>query len=123
MPGDSNRRRRVAELLKRELAILVQQELDDPRVHGVTITAVEASADLSSAKVYFTTLAEGEEASRTAVALNRAAGFLRRALKSRVVLRGVPELRFRFDESVSKGAALAGLIERAIAEDSEHKVE
>ncbi len=123
MPGDSNRRRRVAELLKRELAVLIQQELDDPRVHGVTITAVEVSADLSSAKVYFTTLAEGEDAARTAVALNRAAGFLRRVLRGRVVLRGVPQLRFRFDESVRKGAALTGLIERAIAEDSEHQVE
>ena len=81
MAGDSNRRRRVAELLKRELAILVQQELDDPRVHGVTITAVEVSADLSSAKIYFTTLAEGEEVERAAVALNKAAGFLRRALR------------------------------------------
>jgi ribosome-binding factor A len=121
MPGDSNRRRRVAELLKRELAILVQQELDDPRVHGVTITAVEVSADLSSAKIYFTTLAEGEEAAQAA--LNKAAGFLRRALMRRVVLRSVPQLRFRFDESVKKGAALTDLIERAIAEDSEHQVE
>lgn len=123
MAGDSNRRRRVAELLKRELAILVQQELDDPRVHGVTITAVEVSADLSSAKIYFTTLAEGEEVERAAVALNKAAGFLRRALLHRVVLRSVPQLRFRFDDSVKKGAALTGLIERAVAEDSEHKIE
>ena len=123
MPGDSNRRRRVAELLKRELAILVQQELDDPRVHGVTITAVEVSADLSNAKIYFTTLAEDEETAKTVVALNKAAGFLRRALMRRVVLRSVPQLRFRFDESVKKGAALTGLIERALAEDSEHKVE
>jgi ribosome-binding factor A len=123
MPGDSNRRRRVAELLKRELAVLVQQELDDPRVHGVTITAVEVSADLSSGKIYFTTLAEGEEAAQAALALNKAAGFLRRALRGRVVLRAVPQLRFRFDESVKKGVALTGLIERAIAEDSEHKAE
>lgn len=123
MPGDSNRRRRVAELLKRELAVLVQQELDDPRVHGVTITAVEVSRDLSSAKIYFTTLAEAEGAAQTAAALNKAAGFLRRELMRRVVLRGVPQLRFRFDESVKKGAALTSLIERALAEDSEHKVE
>jgi ribosome-binding factor A len=123
MAGDSNRRRRVAELLKRELAILVQQELDDPRVHGVTITAVEVSADLSSAKIYFTTLAEGEEVEQAAVALNKAAGFLRRALLQRVVLRSVPQLRFWFDESVKRGAALTRLIERAIAEDSEHEIE
>ena len=123
MPGDSNRRRRVAELLKRELAVLIQQELDDPRVDGVTITAVEVSADLAAAKIYFTTLAEGEGVAQTTLALNKAAGFLRRVLKHRIVLRGVPQLRFRFDESVSKGAALTSLIERAIAEDSEHKVE
>jgi ribosome-binding factor A len=101
----------------------VQQELDDPRVHGVTITAVEVSADLSSAKIYFTTLAEGEEVEQAAVALNKAAGFLRRALLQRVVLRSVPQLRFWFDESVKRGAALARLIERAIAEDSEHEIE
>jgi ribosome-binding factor A len=123
MPGDSNRRRRVAELLKRELAVLIQQELDDPRFHGVTITAVEVSADLSSARIYFTTLAEDEEAAKSAAALNKAAGFLRRALMGRVVLRGVPQLKFRFDESVKKGMALAGLIERAVAEDSKRKAE
>lgn len=123
MPGDSNRRRRVAELLKRELAVLIQQELDDPRFHGVTITAVEVSADLSSARIYFTTLAEDEAVAQSAAALNKAAGFLRRALMSRVVLRGVPQLKFRFDESVKKGMALAGLIERAMAEDSERKAE
>ena len=117
MRGDSNRRRRVAELLRRELATLLQRELNDPRVHGVTITAVDVSSDLSSAKVYFTTLAAPESARASASALNHAAGYLRRQLLRRLVLRGIPQLQFRYDESVERGRALTDLIDRAMAEN------
>lgn len=120
MHKDSNRPRRVAELLKRELAMIIPRELDDSLAHRITLTHVEVLPDYSVAKVFFTVLG-GADAPRAATqALKRAAGFLRHALAGRVVLRGIPALRFYYDESVERGARLTSLIERAIAEDKTH---
>lgn len=122
MHKDTNRPRRVAELIKRELATLIARELDDPIAHKVTLTGAEASPDLCNVRVYFSLLAGSAEAGAAARVLNRAAGELRHALRRRVSLkRGVPELRFVFDESLERGARLDALIERAMAEDTESK--
>ena len=121
MQKDSNRPRRVAELIRRELAMLIPRELDDPHAHQITITGAEVSRDMSSARIYFSLLSGSVEAKQTAKSLNRAAGFLRHALMERVSLRSVPALRFYFDESVERGARIDSLIERAIAEDKQHE--
>ncbi len=132
MHKDSNRPRRIAELLRRELAQLIPRELHHPLAHRITLTHAEMSRDLSSVKIYFTLLggaagpaaapgvappAPSREPKDAAKALNHAAGFLRHALHGRVVLRTIPELRFHFDEVVERGARLTGLIDRAVAED------
>ncbi len=114
---DSNRPRRVAELIKRELAAVIARELDDPQARKVTLTGAEVSRDLSSARIYFTLLEGSTAAKPAAAALNRAAGFLRHELKRRLVLRSVPELHFHYDKSVEEGARISSLIDRALAED------
>jgi len=121
MQKDSNRPRRVAELIRRELAMLIPRELDDPHAHQITITGAEVSRDMSSARIYYSLLSGAAEAKQTTKSLNRAAGFLRHALMERVSLRSVPALRFYFDESVERGARIDSLIERAISEDKTHK--
>ena len=121
MQKDSNRPRRVAELIRRELAMLIPRELDDPHAHQITITGAEVSRDMSSARIYYSLLSGAAEAKQTTKSLNRAAGFLRHALMERVSLRSVPALRFYFDESVERGARIDSLIERAIAEDKQHE--
>jgi ribosome-binding factor A len=113
----SNRTRRIAELLKRELAVLIPQTVRDPHVGLVTLTYADVAPDLSNARVYFTLLGDTSKAKEAEKALNRAAGFLRRELHGRVVLRSIPQLRFHYDESVERGARLTSLIDRAIAED------
>jgi ribosome-binding factor A len=114
---DSTRSRRVAELIKRELAQIIARELHDPHTQRVTLTGATVTADLSSARVYFSLLSGSDAAKPAVAALNRAAGFLRHALTRRLTLRTVPELRFHFDESVERGARIATLIDRALAED------
>ncbi len=121
MQKDSNRPRRVAELIRRELAMLIPRELDDPHAHQITITGAEVSRDMSSARIYYSLLSGSAEAKQTTKSLNRAAGFLRHALMERVSLRSVPALRFYFDESVERGARIDSLIEQAIAEDKQHE--
>ena len=114
----SNRSRRIAELIKRELAQIIVRELRDSKAHNVTLTDAEVAADLSRAKIYFSLLGGSAMADRAAAVLNHAAGFLRHALMRRLTLRTVPELCFYYDESVERGARIDTLIERAICEDS-----
>ena len=121
MQKDPNRPRRVAELIRRELAMLIPRELNDPRAHEITITGAEVSRDFSSARIYFSLLSGSVEAKQTTKSLNRAAGFLRHALMRRVSLRTVPVLRFYFDESVERGARIDSLIAQALAEDKTHE--
>jgi ribosome-binding factor A len=117
MRKDTGRTRRIAELLQRELADLLHREVHDPRVGPVTLTSVDVAPDLSHAKVYITQLSGVEHAPATLKALNNAAGFLRHALRDRIDLRVIPQLRFLYDESVEKGAAISSLIDRAMAQD------
>ena len=115
MPRDFPRSRRIAEQIQRELAELLRLELKDPRVSGlVTITEVEVSHDQSHAKVFFTLLGDEKKIEQTTEGLKRAAGFLRSQLGSRMKLRTVPQLDFRYDASVERGVALSRLIDEAV---------
>lgn len=104
------RPRRVADQIQRELSLLLSRELRDPRLGLVTLTAVDVAPDLSHAVVYFTCL-EAAQVEPAAAALKSAAGYLRTHLAQRIKLYTTPELRFRHDESVARGAHLSQLID------------
>ena len=110
------RSQRVADQIQRELSEVIRRELQDPRLALVTITAVDAAPDLSHAVVYFTCLerAQAEAAER---ALRKAAGFLRSCLARRIALYTTPALRFKYDESVARGAHLSQLIDSVRPKD------
>ena len=125
MAKEYSRTQRVADQMQRELALLIQREVRDPRLGMVTVTAVEVSRDLSHAKVFVTIMGgEPEEGVDPIVqsikVLNDASGFLRMQLGRAMKLRSVPNLRFHYDESVIRGAQLSALIERAVSEDRQH---
>ena len=122
MPKDFSRPRRVGEQIQRELAVLIQQEIKDPRLGMVTVSAVDVSRDLSVAKVYVTVLDEEHDMAQTLEVLEHAAGFLRHCLGQHMTLRTVPVLKFIHDESISRGNRLASLIDAAISADhSKHQ--
>jgi len=115
VPNDYPRSHRVADFIQRELSGLIRSELKDPRVSPMlTIASVEVSRDLSVAKVYFS-LFNPEERQETLDALVRASGFLRRQLARQMNTRSVPNLRFFYDDSPEKGAAMSALIADAVA--------
>jgi ribosome-binding factor A len=115
VPRDYPRSRRIAEQIQRELADLIRAELKDPRIPSmVTITDVEVSQDQTHAKVYFTLLGEQEAIDAATVGLKRAAGFLRTELARRMKLRTIPQLEFKYDASVERGARLSRLIDEAV---------
>ncbi len=109
------RLRRVADQIQRELSELLRLEVKDPRIGMITLTEVHLSPDLAHARIYFTTLDEGEARKQTLQGLRRAAGFLRSALGTRLNIHMAPELHFEFDESVERGARLSRLIDEAVS--------
>lgn len=116
------RQQRVAELLFEELSILIGNELSDPRLPLLTVTAVTVSKDLSSAKVYVY-YDDPEIAPKTVLAgLKRATPFLRRQVAQRINLRLTPELFFYYDDTPDRAARVDELLDR-IAAEREHDPE
>ena len=92
----------------------VSEKAKDEDFKHVTITAVEATNDLSFAKVFFTTTDDREKVEHD---LNNAAGFFRSLLAERLEVRHTPELRFIFDESIEYGAKIEKIIEQLHEEE------
>jgi ribosome-binding factor A len=115
-----NRTDRISAVLQRELADLLRREIRDPRLTSmISITAVEISRDLSHAKIYITQLESNPEAIKTTLKiLNHAVPYLRTQIGNRIKLRIIPQLRFIYDESISHGAHLIDLINKATASHS-----
>ena len=123
MPREYPRHLRVAGELQRALNDLLRGEVKDPRLSGVTISAVDLSGDLSVAEVYFSTLVPDADPEPATAALQNARGFLRGRLGRMLRLRRVPELRFSHDESARRGLALTHLIDDVTAGESEGEPE
>jgi len=107
----SRRIERVNQLIKEELASLLHREIRDPRLSAmISITDVETSPDLGNATVRVSILGSEEEVRQAMVALRRASGYLRREMASRLRLRKTPELTFKLDTSIEKGARVLELL-------------
>ena len=108
---------RVASEIQRILATLLQREVKDPRLQGVTITECRVSKDLSVCKVYFNKLGATKDSLEVEEALkgfDKAKGFLRSALGKQLRLRLTPELRFFYDDVPEKASEIDALIAKAL---------
>jgi len=93
---------RVGDQIRQELSeMLSRGTVHDPGIGFITLTRVKVSPDLQQARVYYTSMGDPKARRDTERALQRATPFLRRQVGSRLRLRRVPELEFRFDESVA----------------------
>jgi len=104
---------RVNALLQRELGTIISEELRDPRIAFSTVTAVEITDDLRSAKVHVSVLGDEEQIASTMAALEEAKAYLRHELGSRTDLRYVPELAFVNDRTAERSARIATLLREA----------
>jgi ribosome-binding factor A len=113
----SNRRsERLNQLLREELAALLQSEIKDPRLRAVTVTAVDVTQDLAYADVYVRTLT-GETPSEELIAgLESAERFVRRRLGRELRLRRIPEFRFHLDRSLEHVLRIESLLEEALGD-------
>ncbi|MGM0481259.1 MAG: 30S ribosome-binding factor RbfA [Pseudomonadota bacterium] len=118
MPQDFSRTERVRHQLQREIAVILQREVKDPRVSMVTVSDVEVSRDLAYAKVFVTFFNDDEDETKQAVKiLNDASGFIRSLLGKRIKARVVPELKFHHDPSLNEGMRMSQLVDEARKRD------
>ena len=92
---------RVADQLRAELAQLLSREVHDPGIGFITLTRVQMSADIQTARVFYSTLGDDTARKNSARALDRATPFLRRQIGRRLRLKRVPELTFLHDDSIA----------------------
>lgn len=90
--------------------MLLLREVKDPRISFVTIIDVAVSPDMRIAEVYYTVHGSDGERQKTQSGLQSSAGFIRRALGKRLHLKRIPELNFRYDETIDHGFHIDSLL-------------
>jgi len=113
----SIRVRRVAELIRETAARCIAHDLADPRIRFVTVTRAEVTPDLRNAKVFVSVLGSEADQRMTMRALERAARIVQHACGDALEIRRTPEIHFRLDVSVARGAHISALIREARSTD------
>ena len=124
MSREFKRSDRVAQELKKEVAVILQREVKDPRIGMVTVSDVEVSRDLAYAKIFVTFLFDNDQDAivQGMKGLEKASPYIRTLVGKAMRLRIVPELRFIYDESLVEGMRMSNLVSNVIREDeAKHK--
>jgi ribosome-binding factor A len=109
--AENRRPERLAEAIREEVASFLNERVKDPRITGmVTVTAVEVTRDLRTAKVFVSVLGPEADRAKTFEGLDSLAGHLRARLGKSLGLRSAPEILFRHDESVARAARIETLL-------------
>ena len=103
--------RRVNESIKEILGDAIASELKDPRIGFVTVTGVDTSPDLRSARVYVSVLGDEDDRERSLVGLRSSHGVLQRKIADAMRLKRTPTLTFEYDESVERGDRITRLLD------------
>lgn len=115
---------RVGDQIRKELSeILSRGEVHDPGIGFITLTRVQVTPDLQLARVFYTRLGDPNARRETARALTRATGFFRRQIGARLQLRRVPELEFRFDESIAHQDRIEQILREIHEKDAQRAAE
>lgn len=119
MAKSFSRPQRVGHELQKEIAIILQREIKDPRLGMVTVSGVELSKDLSYAKVFVTFLNDddSEVVTQGLKVLNDATGYIRSLVGKTMKLRIIPELKFVYDQSLVEGMRMSNLVSQVIQQD------
>ena len=123
MAKEFSRTQRVSQEMQKEIAIILQREVKDPRIGMVTVSGVEVSRDLAYAKVFVTFLNDSDpNAVRVGLkALHEASGFIRMLIGKAMRLRVVPELTFSYDNSLGEGMRMSNLVTSVVKNDEERR--
>ena len=112
MRKNSIKNTRINGEVQKELSVIIQNEIKDPRIAPMTsVGAVEVAPDLKTCKAYISVLGNEEAAQNTLAGLKSAEGYIRRQLARTVNLRNTPEIRFILDQSIAYGVTMTKLID------------
>lgn len=115
MPKNYGRNERVSAAISREAAHIISSEIKDPRVSLATVTEVNVSPDLRNATIYVSFLNDDEEKVQEAIkVLEKATGFVRSTLASRLKMRYMPNIRFEYDRLLKDSMKLDALIAKGL---------
>lgn len=107
---NTNRMDKVNEELKKELSLIIDQNLKDPNITGIiSVTKVKTSPDLKYAKVYISLL-NCKSKKNTIEGIKNASGFIRTEIAKRINLRYTPEFSFEIDESMEYGDRIENIL-------------
>jgi ribosome-binding factor A len=114
----SRRVEKAAEAIRGVVSMAILAELKDPRVRDVTVTCVEPSADLRTAKIHVSVMGDEKKQLLTLRGLQNAAGFLQSKIAERIDMRYTPRLTFLLDQGVKKSIAIAKILREVLPQDS-----
>lgn len=106
----SVRTERVGDLIAREVSIIIDRELKDPAIGFVTVTGAKVTEDLRYADIYVSVLGDEGKRKKSMAGLKRASAYVRSLVGNRVRLRHIPEIRFKFDDSLVRGEEIDRLL-------------
>lgn len=128
MRKNSIKNTRINGEVQKELSMIIQNEIKDPRIAPMTsVVSVEVAPDLKTCKAYISVLGNEKAALDTLAGLKSAEGYIRRQLARTVNLRNTPEIRFILDQSIEYGVNMTKLIDDVVKaqgrDEKEHEQE
>jgi ribosome-binding factor A len=111
------RMRRINEVLREVVGAAISSDLSDPRIGFVTVTSVETSPDLRTAKVYVSVLGDEESREETLQGLRSSHGVLQTRIASETRMKRTPTLTFHYDDTIEQGVRISRLLEDEPAGD------
>jgi ribosome-binding factor A len=107
----SERMRRVNQVMREVLGTAIATELQDPRIGFVTVTGVDTSPDLRSARVHVSVLGDEAEREATLAALRSSHGVLQAVVARETTMKRTPTLTFHYDDTPERGVRLTRLLD------------
>ena len=112
--SQTRRIQKVSSLLKKELSLILNNEIDEPMISDnfISISKIEISPDLYYCKIYITSAVEDEKKEKMADSLNNLKSLIRHKLTQRIQMRRIPELTFKIDRALEKGLAVLKILDK-----------
>jgi ribosome-binding factor A len=109
-----SRMRRINEVLREVVGTAISDDLSDPRIGFVTVTSVDTSADLRTAKVYVSVLGSDEDRDETLAGLRSSHGVLQTRIAAETRMKRTPTLSFHYDNTIEQGVRISKLLDEQL---------
>tara|TARA_B100001109_G_scaffold33982_1_gene26692 strand:- start:698 stop:1048 length:351 start_codon:yes stop_codon:yes gene_type:complete len=109
----TNRSEKIADLLKKEISLILTNEIEDPRLKNINVTAVKVSDDIGIAIAFYTIIGKSVKKDDSEIdneILKKLSGMIRSKLAKKIKIRRIPKIKFRFDESIEYSENIENLL-------------